>query len=77
MVTTLRILGDDHVLTLDEKLFKEWGIDEGTPLDLALEDGRLIVTPAVAGRAPTSEELQEILTDLRKTHTPMMRKLAE
>ena len=48
MVTTLRTLGDEQFLAIDADMRGALGIDERTPLDLTIENGRLMVAPAAA-----------------------------
>lgn len=49
MVRTLKKLGNTQALVIDKTMREQLGIDENTPLDVTIADGRLIVTPTNVG----------------------------
>lgn len=57
MVTSLRIMGNEPFLPIDSEMCAALGIDEQTPLEVKIEDGRLTVSPAKGN--PTFDEASE------------------
>lgn len=49
MVRNLKKLGNTQALVIDKTMREQLGIDENTPLDVTIADGRLIVTPVNVG----------------------------
>ncbi len=75
MVRNLKKLGNTQALVIDKTMREQLGIDENTPLEVTISDGRLIVTPVNVGVGP--EAVADAVAELRATYTPMLKKLAE
>lgn len=75
MIRTLKKLGNTQALVIDKTLREQMGIDENTPLELTLDRGNLIVSPAAIGFG--AERVEQLIDQLRPTYAPMLKKLAE
>lgn len=75
MVRNLKKLGNTQALVIDKTMREQLGIDENTPLDVTIADGRLIVTPVNVGVG--EDGVAAAVAELRATYTPMLKKLAE
>ncbi|WP_337172969.1 hypothetical protein [Paludisphaera sp.] len=81
MVATLRRIGDEWSLTLDDQSLKDLGWDADRPLKIEkTPDGRgLILSPATEedGGPARLARVREIGTKLTDRHESVLRKLAE
>lgn len=75
MVTTLKKIGDEHVLVVDPALMEQLGITAETPLRLSLHGRRLLVEPSEAGEM-SDEAFDAALNEVMRTHEGLLRRLA-
>jgi len=75
MVRTLKKLGNTQALVIDKTMREQLGIDENTPLDVTIADGRLIVTPTNVGIG--REAIEKHAEVFYEKYGGMMKRLAE
>lgn len=74
MATKLQAVGRELVLVLDESTRRALGVDAETPVEVSVEDGKLLVRRA-AGVA--REELDRVVDEVTRVHDETLRKLAQ
>ena len=75
MIKTLQKHGNSQALVLDKALMEALGIDAETPLQLTINGGSLIVTPANVGLGKDAVAVS--IKKLRPRYGQMLKKLAE
>ena len=75
MVRNLKKLGNTQALVIDKTMREQLGIDENTPLDVTIADGRLIVTPVNVG---VGEDVrQQAIDSAFEQYGDVLQRLAE
>ena len=75
MIKQLRKVGNSNALILDKPILELLGLEEGGQVQLTIQDGHLIVTPAF----PTvvkSEDVTEQLEYVMKKRASVLKRLA-
>jgi antitoxin component of MazEF toxin-antitoxin module len=75
MIKTLQKHGNSMALVIEKPVMEALGIKEDTPLQITVNGNALIITPANVGVG--EEKMQEILKELRKRYSPMLKRLAD
>ena len=76
MIKQLRKVGNSNALILDKPILELLGLEEGGQVQLTIQDGNLIVTPA-RPHSVSSEVLREKLDYVIKKRADVLRRLAE
>jgi antitoxin component of MazEF toxin-antitoxin module len=75
MIKTLQKHGNSMALVIEKPVMEALGIKEDTPLQITVNGNALVITPANVGVG--EEKMQEILKELRKRYSPMLKRLAD
>jgi antitoxin component of MazEF toxin-antitoxin module len=75
MTTKLVRHGDGYAVVIDRPTLEEWGVDEGTPLDVRAVGSGLLVSPVRDGER--RRKLDEILAGINRRYGPALKRLAE
>ena len=76
MIKQLRKVGNSNALILDKPILELLGIEENSQVQLTIQDGNLIVTPA-RPQTVSAEVLKEKLDYVIKKREAVLRRLAE
>ncbi len=76
MIKRLRKVGNSSALILDKPILELLGLEEGGEVQLTIQDGNLIVTPA-RPRLVSPEEMSEKLKYVIKKRKDVLRRLAK
>ncbi len=76
MIKQLRKVGNSNALILDKPILELLGLEEEGQVQLTIQDGSLIVTPA-RPRLVRAEEMGEKLDYVMKKRADVLRRLAE
>ncbi len=76
MIKQLRKVGNSNALILDKPILELLGLEEGGQVQLTIQDGTLIVTPAYPEIVDT-EDLQQKLDYVMKKRQNVLRRLAK
>ena len=76
MIKQLRKVGNSNALILDKPILELLGIEENGQVQLTIQDGNLIVTPA-RPRTVSPEVLKEKLDTILKKRESVLRRLAQ
>jgi antitoxin component of MazEF toxin-antitoxin module len=76
MIKQLRKVGNSNALILDKPILELLGLDENGQVQLTIQDGTLIVTPANPNQIDI-ENLQEKLDYVVKKRKKALKRLAE
>ena len=75
MIKQLRKVGNSNALILDKPILELLGLEEGGQVQLTIQDGNLIVTPA-RPQLVSEQEVGEKLDYILKKRTDLLRRLA-
>ncbi len=76
MIKQLRKVGNSNALILDKPILELLGLEEEGQVQLTIQDGSLIVTPA-RPQLVRAEEMGEKLDYVMKKRADVLRRLAE
>ena len=76
MIKQLRKVGNSNALILDKPILELLGLEDDGQVQLTIQDGSLIVTPA-RPRLVSAEEMSEKLNYVIKKRKDVLRRLAE
>ncbi len=76
MIKQLRKVGNSNALILDKPILELLGLEEEGQVQLTIQDGNLIITPA-RPRLVRAEELGDKLDYVLKKRAKVLRRLAE
>ena len=76
MIKRLRKVGNSNALILDKPILELLGLEENGQVQLTVQDGNLIVTPARPNLV-SPEELSDKLDYLMKKRQDVLRRLAK
>ena len=76
MIKQLRKVGNSNALILDKPILELLGLEEEGQVQLTIQDGNLIVTPA-RPRLVRDEEVGDQLDRVMKKRAEVMRRLAK
>jgi len=76
MIKQLRKVGNSNALILDKPILELLGLEEDGQVQLTIQDGHLIVTPAFP-QVVNSEEVSEQLNYVIKKRADVLKRLAE
>lgn len=76
MIKQLRKVGNSNALILDKPILELLGLEEGGQVQLTIQDGNLIVTPAYP-KLVDAEDLQQKLDYVMKKRKKVLRRLAQ
>ena len=76
MIKQLRKVGNSNALILDRPILELLGLEEGGQVQLTVQDGNLIVTPADPGLVGP-EQIGAALEDVVSRRRGALRRLAE
>ena len=76
MIKQLRKVGNSNALILDKPILELLGLEEGGQVQLTIQDGNLIVTPANP-KLVSSDDLSEKLEYVMKKRKDVLRRLAQ
>lgn len=76
MIKQLRKVGNSNALILDKPILELLGIEEDGQVQLTIQDGTLIVTPA-RPQTVSAELLKEKLDYIMKKREDVLRRLAQ
>jgi antitoxin component of MazEF toxin-antitoxin module len=76
MIKKLRKLGNSNALILDKPILELLGLEEDGQVQLTIQDGNLIVTPARPNPV-TAEVMKEKLDYVIRKRSGVLRRLAE
>ena len=76
MIKQLRKVGNSNALILDKPILELLGLDEDGQVQLTIQDGSLIVTPA-RPKTVTAELVKEKLDYVIRKRSAVLRRLAE
>ncbi len=76
MIKQLRKVGNSNALILDKPILELLGLEEDGQVQLTIQDGSLIVTPA-RPRLVSAEEMSEKLSYVMEKRKDVLRRLAE
>lgn len=76
MIKQLRKVGNSNALILDKPILELLGLEEEGQVQLTIQDGNLIVTPA-RPQLVRAEEVGEKLDYVMKKRTDVLRRLAK
>lgn len=76
MIKQLRKVGNSNALILDKPIMELLGLEEDSQVQLTIQDGNLIVTPA-RPQLVTPEELDRKLDYVLKKRRDVLRRLAQ
>lgn len=63
MISKIQRWGNSLALRIPAAFAKETGMDQGTEVDLRLEEGRLVISPRPEGRYSLDEMLESVTPD--------------
>ena len=75
MIKQLRKVGNSSALILDKPILELLGLEEGSQVQLTIQDGNLIVTPAFP-KLVDAADLQQKLDYVMKKRKGVLRRLA-
>ncbi len=75
MVKKLVRHGDGYALVIDKPIMELLKIDPDTPIEMAADGGRLVITPQ--NGQPREDELKGILKKINEKHGPALKRLAD
>ena len=75
MIKQLRKVGNSNALILDKPILELLGLEEEGQVQLTIQDGHLIVTPAFP-KAVNSEDMTEQLEYVLKKRAGVLKRLA-
>ncbi len=73
MITKLVRIGDDIALVLDPPILKELGLDEGSEVDLSIDDGALVVTPV----RDREQRFRQATEEIDRKYADVFRRLSD
>lgn len=76
MIKQLRKVGNSNALILDKPILELLGLEEGGQVQLTIQDGILIVTPANP-KLVDAENIQQKLDYVMKKRQKVLRRLAQ
>ncbi|MDP1696553.1 MAG: hypothetical protein Q8L45_01990 [Xanthomonadaceae bacterium] len=76
MIKQLRKVGNSNALILDKPILELLGLEEDGQVQLTIQDGNLIVTPA-RPKLVSPEELSDKLDYVMKKRQEVLRRLAQ
>ena len=76
MIKKLRKVGNSNALILDKPILELLGLEEDGQVQLTIQDGNLIVTPA-RPKTVTAELVKEKLDYVIRKRSDVLRRLAE
>lgn len=76
MIKQLRKVGNSNALILDKPILELLGLEEEGQVQLTIQDGNLIVTPA-RPRLVSADEVGDQLDRVMKKRAEVMRRLAK
>ena len=76
MIKRLRKVGNSNALILDKPILELLGLEENGQVQLTIQDGNLIVTPA-RPQLVSAEDLGEKLDYVMKKRKDVLRRLAQ
>ena len=76
MIKQLRKVGNSNALILDKPIMELLGLEEGGQVQLTIQDGNLIVTPAQP-KLVDPEEMTKKLDYIIKKRKDVLRRLAQ
>ncbi|MBK9304792.1 MAG: AbrB/MazE/SpoVT family DNA-binding domain-containing protein [bacterium] len=76
MIKQLRKVGNSNALILDKPILELLGLEEEGQVQLTIQDGNLIVTPA-RPRLVSTEDVGDQLDRVMKKRAEVMRRLAK
>ena len=76
MIKQLRKVGNSNALILDKPILELLGLEEDGQVQLTIQDGNLIVTPA-RPKTVTAELVKEKLDYVIRKRSDVLRRLAE
>lgn len=76
MIKKLRKLGNSNALILDKPILELLGLEENGQVQLTIQDGNLIITPANP-QLVNAEEMKEQLDYVMKKRKDVLRRLAK
>jgi len=76
MIKRLRKVGNSNALILDKPILELLGLEEGGEVQLTIQDGNLIVTPA-RPQLVSPEEMSKKLEYVLKKRKDVLRRLAK
>ena len=76
MIKQLRKLGNSNALILDKPILELLGLEENGQVQLTIQDGNLIITPANP-QLVKAEEMKEQLDYVMKKRKNVLRRLAK
>jgi len=76
MIKQLRKVGNSNALILDKPILELLGLEEDGQVQLTIQDGNLIVTPA-RPKPVTAEVVKEKLDYVIRKRSDVLRRLAE
>jgi len=77
MVKKLTKHGNNFALILDKPLLELLKINEGTDLELQIEDGNLVIKPIKRSKSLKKSATDKIADRVIKKYEPVLRKLAK